>query len=118
MKGLESQALKQIYCPSLFRKYWNNLGIIEEYKNRFYNRLKELRYKPKRNKKGILTIGYDIFEDQTEQQMLSRKVDDYFPVVLSKNVHDALIRNGYKKSEFFYVPDIILAITSKTAAQQ
>lgn len=31
----------------------------------------------------ILEIGYDLFEDQTEQQTLSKKVPDYYPVVLS-----------------------------------
>jgi hypothetical protein len=93
------------------------LGITE-YKDRFYNRLELLKYKIKDNKKGILTIGYDIFEDQTEQQMLSRKVDDYYPVVLSKNIRDALIRNGYKKEEFLYVPELVLSELSIQAAEQ
>lgn len=91
---------------------------ITEYKVRFYERLKQLGYKQQKTKKGILTIGYDIFEDQTEQQTLSHKIDDYFPVVLSKNVHDALIRNGYKKQEFLYVPDLVLEALSKTAEEQ
>ena len=93
------------------------LGIAE-YKDRFYHRIESLGYKTKENKKGILTIGYDIFEDQTEQQMLSRKLDDYYPVVLSKNIHDALIRNGYKKDEFLYVPDLVLHELSVKAAEQ
>lgn len=80
---------------------------IAEYKKRFYDRLKLMGYSSPKGQKGILTIGYDIFEDQTEQQTLSRQIDDYFPVVLSKNVHDALLRNGYKKKEFLYVPQDI-----------
>ena len=91
---------------------------ISEYKQRFYERLKLLGYTEKTNVKGILTIGYDIFEDLTEQQTLSHKINDYFPVVLSKNVRDALIRNGYKQSEFLYVPDIVLAELSKITAAQ
>lgn len=91
---------------------------LTEYKNRFYTRLEQLGYKQDKRKKGILTIGYDLFEDQTEQQTLSRSIDDYFPVVLSKNVRDALIRNGYKQSEFLYVPDLVLAKVSKTAEEQ
>lgn len=91
---------------------------ISEYKDRFYKRLEELGYSPHPKKKGILTIGYDLFEDQTEQQTLSRKIDDYFPVVLSKNVHDALLRNGYKKEEFLYVPDLVLKTLNKTADEQ
>lgn len=92
-------------------------GIIE-YKKRFYDRLHMLGYKPAGTEKGILTIGYDIFEDQTEQQTLSRKIDDYYPVVLSKNVRDALLRNGYKKTEFLYVPDLVLHTLKKEAAKQ
>lgn len=91
---------------------------ISEYKKRFYERLKELGYKELRSQKGILTIGHDLFEDQTEQQTLSRKIDDYYPVVLSKSVHDALLRNGSKKSEFLYVPDLVLSTLTKAANQQ
>lgn len=91
---------------------------LAEYKKRFYNRLKQLGYKEKKGKMGILTIGYDLFEDQTEQQTLSRKIDDYFPVVLSKSVHDALLRNGSKKSEFLYVPDLVLSVLTKAAKEQ
>jgi hypothetical protein len=91
---------------------------IAEYKTRFYDRLKELGYKHSTSKPGILTIGYDIFEDQTEQQTLARKIDDYYPVVLSKNVHDALLRNGYKKEEFLYVPDLVLETLTEVAAEQ
>ena len=90
---------------------------MKEYKERFYKRLKGAGYKMTK-RKGILTIGYDLFEDQTEQQTLSRKINEYYPVVLSKNVHDALIRNGYDKSEFIYVPDLVIAALQQTASEQ
>lgn len=93
-------------------------GGIKEYKERFYKRLNSLGYKYKAKEKGVLTIGYDIFEDQTEQQTLSRLVDDYLPVVLSKNVKDALIRNGYRSHEFLYVPDLVLNNLAKEALLQ
>ncbi len=91
---------------------------IKEYKSRFYDRLKQTGYKPSVTKKGTLTIGYDLFEDQTEQQTLSRKIDGYLPVVLSKNVRDALIRNGYKENEFLYVPALVLEALTKEAVLQ
>jgi hypothetical protein len=91
---------------------------IKEYKQRFYQRLKQQGYKYNPKKKGVLTIGYDLYEDQTEQQTLARKVDDYYPVVLSKNVRDALVKNGYKESEFLYVPDLVLEAVIKMSAQQ
>ncbi len=91
---------------------------MSEFKKRFYDRLEKLGYDDKKLKKGILTIGYDLSEDLTEQQTLARKIDDYYPVVLSKNVRDALIRNGYKKSEFIYVPELVLKTLSDTADEQ
>ena len=91
---------------------------IKEYKKRFYERLRLNGYKLSKKKKGVLTIGYDLFEDLTEQQTLSRSIDDYYPVVLSKAVHDALIRNGYKKDEFLYVPDLVLKKLAYLTKQQ
>jgi hypothetical protein len=91
---------------------------LTAYKKSFYNRLKQLGYKKAKKQKGILTIGYDLFEDQTEQQTLSRKIDDYYPVVLSKGVHDALIRNGYHKEDFLYVPSLVLKALKKAASEQ
>lgn len=91
---------------------------IQEYQKRFYNRLEEMGYQEDKNTEGILTIGYDIFEDQTEQQTLAGKIDSYYPVVLSKNVSDALLRNGYKKNEFIYVPDLVLETLSHVAKEQ
>lgn len=57
---------------------------------------------------------------EKEQRMKSKRViiDDYYPVVLSKNVWNALIRNGYKKNEFIYVPKLVLKNLSEKADQQ
>lgn len=92
-------------------------GILE-YKERFYTRLEKLGYNHKATTDGILTIGHDLSEDLTEQQTLTRKIDDYYPVVLSKNVRDALIRNGYKDNEFLYVPKLVLETLSESASRQ
>lgn len=91
---------------------------IKEYKKRFYERLLKNKYKESKNSKGILTIGYDILEDQTEQQTLTKKIDDYLPVVLSQPVKDALIRNGYRKDEFIFVPELVLEELKKEAQKQ
>lgn len=91
-------------------------GLLE-YKERFYERLTMLGYRPQLSL-GVLTIGYDVFEDQTEQQTLARKIDDYYPVVLSAQVRDALVRNGYKSHEYIYVPDLVLEEIAKAAATQ
>ena len=91
---------------------------IATYKKRFFDRLEKLGYKHPSNKKGILTIGYDLSEDLTEQQTLTKKIDDYYPVILSKNVFDALIRNGYKKNEFIYVPELVLSTLKESASKQ
>lgn len=91
---------------------------IREYKTRFFTRLKQLGYSERKNAEGIFTVGYDIFEDQIEQQTICTKLDDYYPIVLSRNVYEALIRNGYKKKDFIYVPDLVLAHLKELAAQQ
>ena len=91
---------------------------ISEYKQRFYERLEKLGYKHQSTKAGNLTIGHDLSEDLTEQQTLTRKIDDYYPVVLSKNVRDALIRNGYNDYEFLYVPTLVLETLTESADRQ
>lgn len=91
---------------------------ISEYKERFFARLSLLGYNNNPKRKGILTIGYDLFEDLTEQQKLSNKIDEYYPVVLSKVVNDALLRNGYKSNDFIYVPDLVLKELSIKTSEQ
>lgn len=91
---------------------------IAEYKKRFYKRLEKLGYKHTNKKKGILTIGHDLSEDLTQQQTLARIIDDYYPVVLSKSVRDAILRNGYRENEFIFVPNLILEILSLRADDQ
>lgn len=80
---------------------------IALYKKRFYDRLHKLGYTPK-NSKDILTVGYDVYEDLTEQQTLVKTVKNYLPVILSKQFADAVERNGYKKEEYIYVPELVL----------
>lgn len=80
---------------------------IHLYKKKFYDSLHALGYKDK-DTKDILTVGYDVYEDLTEQQTLGKPVKNYLPVVLSKQVADAVERNGYKKNEYIYVPDLVL----------
>ncbi|OGG05066.1 hypothetical protein A2Z33_07340 [Candidatus Gottesmanbacteria bacterium RBG_16_52_11] len=91
---------------------------IRHYKARFYRRLIKSGYSPRSGRTGILTVGYDITEDQTEQQALRRTADDYFPVVLSMPVRDALVRNAWKTDEFLYVPDMVLETLRNIALQQ
>lgn len=87
---------------------------VAEYRDRFYAKLTEAGYKS-RDKDAVLTVGYDIFEDLTEQQALARN-KDYLPVILSKQVKDAVIRNGYSNDEFIYVPELVLQELKKVTA--
>ncbi len=91
---------------------------IKEYKKRFYKRLEMLGYKQSEKAKGMFIVGYDIYEDQIEQQKLCGKLDDYYPVVLSKNVYDALMSNGHNEEDIIYVPDLVIAELDKHAARQ
>lgn len=78
---------------------------INEYKERFYERLHQLSYTAKL--KTTLTVGYDILEDLTEQQTL-KKSKNYLPVILSHQVKEAIERNGYARDEYIYVPELVL----------
>lgn len=113
-------ALKQILKQARGRRivFRATKEGIAEFKKRFYQRLEELGYRHTKKKKGIFTVGYDLFEDQTEQQTLSGVVDDYYPVVISKSVRDALVRNGYKNNEFLYVPELVLDTLNHVASEQ
>ncbi len=81
---------------------------LSEYKQRFYERLEDLGYKEKSTEEETLTIGYDIFEDQTEQQSISNRSQSYMPVVLSRDVYDSLLQNGYRKEQIIYVPSLVV----------
>ncbi len=91
---------------------------IKEYKKRFYKRLEMVGYKQSDKAKGMFIVGYDIYEDQIEQQKLCGKLDDYYPVVLSKNVYDALISNGNNEEDIIYVPDLVIGELKKHAEKQ
>lgn len=78
------------------------------YKQRFYDRLKEFGYIDDPENKYSLVVGYDLYDEQVERESLATNLQEYLPVVLSHEVHDALIRNEYKSDDFIYVPDLVL----------
>ncbi len=66
-----------------------------EYKKRFYERLKEFGYVDNPENNYSLVVGYDLYEEQIERESIATNLQEYVPVVLSREVYDALIRNGY-----------------------
>ncbi len=90
---------------------------MHEYKDRFYKRLEEMGYKED-NSEETLIIGYDLLEDQTEQQSISNKTHNYLPVVLSSIVLESLLTNGYKKHQLLYVPELIIQKVQEIASEQ
>lgn len=88
---------------------------LAEYKSRFYSRLQDLGYKQPKNPEGTFIIGYDLYEDQIEQQSLCSKLDNYYPIVLSKTTYDSLTRNKIPKSRYLYVPDLVLSELKRLA---
>ncbi|MFI5170921.1 MAG: hypothetical protein ACHQFW_00945 [Chitinophagales bacterium] len=79
-----------------------------EYKKRFYERLGESGYQDNPENDYSLVVGYDLYEEQIERESIATNLQEYVPVVLSREVYDALIRNGYSKEDFIYVPEIVL----------
>ncbi len=78
------------------------------YKTRFYERLKEFGYIDDPENKYTVVVGYDLYDEQVERESLATNLQEYLPVVLSHEVHDALIRNEYHSDDFIYVPDLVL----------
>ena len=91
---------------------------LYEYKDRFYKRIEELGYKERKDEKETFTVGYDVLEDQTEQQSIANRERGYFPVVLSSDVLDSLLKNGYRKDQLIYVPDLIISRIREIISQQ
>lgn len=87
-----------------------------EYKQRFYDRLKDNGYDDNPENAYSLVIGYDLFEEQIERESIATSLQEYLPVVLSREVFDALTRNGYQTDEFIYVPDLILSRLKELSA--
>lgn len=86
-----------------------------QYKKRFFDRLDELGYNDDAESKLSVVIGYDISEEQVERETFRSKLQEYLPVILSKDTHDAILRKGYTKEQFIYVPDLVLAELKKIA---
>lgn len=87
-----------------------------EYKQRFYERLKDNGYDDNPENAYSLVIGYDLFEEQIERESIATSLQEYLPVVLSREVFDALTRNGYATDEFIYVPELILSKLQELSA--
>lgn len=79
------------------------------YKKRFFERLEEFGYNDEIETNLSVVIGYDMYEEQIERETIRTRLQEYLPIVLSKDVHDAILRNGFTKDQFIYVPDIVLA---------
>ena len=78
------------------------------YKNRFYKRLEGLGYEDEKNTEASITIGYDLLEEQIQRETCHTALQNYFPVVLSKGVLDAIKRQKLPDNNFIYVPDLVI----------
>ncbi|MBC8045614.1 MAG: hypothetical protein H7Y00_02340 [Fimbriimonadaceae bacterium] len=85
------------------------------YKKRFFDRLEELGYNDEIENTTSLVVGYDIYEEQVEREIFKSKLQEYLPVILSKDAHDAILRKGYSKEQIMYVPDLVLTELKKIA---
>lgn len=86
----------------LFRS--SDLGV-EKYSEKFYRRLSLLGYKP--TKEQTLTVGYDISDLETEQQLVSEKHSGYLPVILTRDIFDELIKNRFQEDAILFVPRLV-----------
>lgn len=77
----------------------------QTYKDRFYQRMEDLGYKGAEEK---ITVGYDLLEEQIQRETYHTALQNYFPIVLSKGVLDAIKRQKLPESNFIYVPDLVI----------
>ena len=78
---------------------------LEKYSSEFYHRLSLLGYEPTSDE--TLTVGYDISDLETEHQIVSRKQIEYLPVILSREIFDALINNHLHEGTYIFVPRLV-----------
>lgn len=104
-----------ITCEALIQKFPNHKLLFRSsiagsqvYKDRFYKRLEELGYNDEINTEASITIGYDLLEEQIQRETYHTALQNYFPVVLSKGVLDAIKRQKLPESNFIYVPDLVI----------
>lgn len=90
----------------------------QTYKKRFYARLEEHNYKDDPQNEHSVVIGYDLQEEQIKRESILTGLQSYLPVVLSREVHDAILRNGHTAESFIYVPELVLAKLKNLAKQQ
>lgn len=77
----------------------------ERYAETFFHRLSLLGYTPTRD--GTLTVGYDITDLETEHQIVSRRRDQYLPVILSRDVFELLSNHYLEDGKYIFVPRLV-----------
>lgn len=87
---------------------------VEKYSAEFYRRLTLLGYEP--TKSQSLTIGYDISDLETEHQVVCQKESAYLPVILSRDVFDALVSNHLREDAYIFVPRLVKRELQKLVA--
>ncbi|MGI9371889.1 MAG: hypothetical protein ACR2OJ_05290, partial [Hyphomicrobiales bacterium] len=89
---------------------------FEKYSTEFYHRLSLLKYEPSSDE--TLTVGYDISDLETEHQIISRTQIEYLPVILSREIFDALISNHLREGTYIFVPRLVKRELQKIVAEQ
>ncbi|MFN8283253.1 MAG: hypothetical protein U0U67_08550 [Chitinophagales bacterium] len=104
-----------ITCLELLKKFpdkqflfRSSLNGSQTYKDRFYQRMEDVGYKETDNAAQKVTVGYDLLEEQIQRETYHTALNNYFPVVLSKGVLDAIKRQNLPASNFIYVPDLVI----------
>lgn len=102
-------------CAELIKKFpeqqflfRSSLHGSETYKHRFYSRMEDAGYIEKTGVAANVTVGYDLLEEQIQRESYHTALQNYFPVVLSKGVLDAIKRQKLPETNFIYVPDLVI----------
>ncbi|MBX7227535.1 MAG: hypothetical protein K1X55_15980 [Chitinophagales bacterium] len=114
-----------LVSEELMKRYPNHRFLFRSsikgsqvYKKRFYSRLEAFGYEGGDKVVDTITVGYDLFEEQIECESRKRIMENYLPVVLSREVYDAILRQNISEDKFIYVPDLVIAKLKEMAASQ
>lgn len=78
---------------------------VEKYAAVFYRRLAFLGHEETRE--GVLIVGYDISDLETEHQIVAKPDVDYLPVILAREVFDQLSERYLQDGRYIFVPDLV-----------
>ena len=89
---------------------------VAKYGREFYHRLFLLGHTNSTD--GAFVIGYDISDLETEHQIMSNTNSEYLPVIISRDVFDALRDRFIREGNYIFIPTLVKEELQMLVSQQ